>query len=494
MAADRYVVVGVAQVRSAWFREVARWATPRCCRWSSSRRCRSRRCGCACAPATATRPWWWTTRSSASTATSSSWRARRATRWSSSTAAARRARGASSACPPCCRRVRARRPRPGAHPGGQPDRPHRRQARRPRRDRRPGFRGHLVAVTGAGGTGRSTVAAAISRDWPAILGTSTSCASPTSPSTPSRRCSTASADVVPGLVELVEAHRVRPPSIDEVRRLTWHVAERDYHLLLGLRRHRDWTAVRPCAFATALDGLRRGFRVVVADVDADLEGEQATGSLDVEERNAIARTTLLAADLVVVVGLPGMKGLHSLLRTTRDLLAHGVPGRTARCRSSTALRRALGPGRAAAAFGELLDGSGARPRRAEPDPPRRAPPARRGAARPRPPARRLARPARRHRPGPPRRRPTPRRRAPLADDALLPVRPGTLGTWTDDVTDGPVRGRRGRASRRRGRARTSRRGSPGSRPGRGRCPRPASRRGWPRRAAPSRCCARTTRG
>ncbi|MEQ1786458.1 MAG: hypothetical protein ABL966_05350, partial [Acidimicrobiales bacterium] len=27
MAAERFVVLGVAQVRSAWFREVARWAT-----------------------------------------------------------------------------------------------------------------------------------------------------------------------------------------------------------------------------------------------------------------------------------------------------------------------------------------------------------------------------------------------------------------------------------------------------------------------------------
>jgi hypothetical protein len=132
-------------------------------------------------------------------------------------------------------------------------------------------------------------------------------------------------DVVPGVVELVEAHRGGTPTVEEVRRLTWRVAERGYHLLLGLRRHRDWTAIRPRAFAAGLDGLRRAHRVVVADVDPDLEGERATGSLDVEERNTMARTTILAADLVVVVGEPGMKGLHSLLRVTRDVLAHGVP-------------------------------------------------------------------------------------------------------------------------------------------------------------------------
>jgi hypothetical protein len=84
--------------------------------------------------------------------------------------------------------------------------------------------------------------------------------------------------------------------------------------------------IRPRAFDAALDGLRRGFRVVVADIDDDLEGERASGSLDVEDRNAMARTVVNAADLVVVVGAPGMKGLHSLLRVVRGLLEHGVPG------------------------------------------------------------------------------------------------------------------------------------------------------------------------
>src|SRR5690606_24352356 len=89
--------------------------------------------------------------------------------------------------------------------------------------------------------------------------------------------------------------------------------------------HRDWTGLRQRSFEAALDGLRRGFRTVVADVDADLEGERATGSLDVEERNLMARTTVAAADLVLAVGAPDMKGVHSLLRVARHLLDHGVP-------------------------------------------------------------------------------------------------------------------------------------------------------------------------
>jgi len=223
----------------------------------------------------------------------------------------------------------------------------------------PGFRGHLVAVTGAGGTGRSTVAAALAQGLAGDPRNLDLVCLADLALHAEQAMLHGSTDVVPGVVELVESHRSGAPSIDEVRRLTWHVGERGYHLLLGLRRHRDWTAIRPRAFAAGLDGLRRGFRVVVADVDADVEGEQATGSLDVEERNAMARTTLAAADLVVVVGLPGMKGLHSLLRTTRDLLAHGLPGPQLlpiinRIPKGPRVRAEL-----TTAFGELLDGSGA---------------------------------------------------------------------------------------------------------------------------------------
>ena len=188
-----------------------------------------------------------------------------------------------------------------------------------------GHRGRLVAVTGGGGSGASTVAAAIAQGLahdPRNL--ELVCLADLALHAEQAMLHGA-ADVVPGVIELVEAHRGGAPSVEEVRRLTWHVTERGYHLLLGLRRHRDWTAVRPRAFSAALDGLRRAFQVVVADVDADLEGERATGSVDVEERNVMARTTVLAADLVVVVGLPGMKGLHTLLGRTRDVLAHGVP-------------------------------------------------------------------------------------------------------------------------------------------------------------------------
>ncbi len=189
-----------------------------------------------------------------------------------------------------------------------------------------GYRGRLVAVTGAGGTGRSTVAMAIAQGLAAdARNAELVCLADLALHADHAMLHDA-ADVVPGVIELVEAHRGGLPSVDTVRSLTWRVDARGYHLLLGLRRHRDWTGLRPRAFEAALDGLRRCFRVVVADVDDDLEGERLTGSIDVEERNLMARVVALAADLVVVVGTPGMSGIHGMLRVTRDLLDHGVAG------------------------------------------------------------------------------------------------------------------------------------------------------------------------
>jgi hypothetical protein len=66
--------------------------------------------------------------------------------------------------------------------------------------------------------------------------------------------------------------------------------------------------------------------VVVADVEADVEGEREGGSLDVEERNVMSRTAIGRADVVLVVADPGMKGIHSSARVVGDLLGLGVPG------------------------------------------------------------------------------------------------------------------------------------------------------------------------
>ncbi len=229
-----------------------------------------------------------------------------------------------------------------------------------RRDGPPdeGYRGRLLAVTGAGGTGASTVAAGLAQGLAADARyRGTVCLADLALHADQAMLHGAG-DVVPGVVDLVEAHRTGSPSIDEVRKLTWPVRPRGYNLLLGLRRHRDWTTVRPRAFAAALDSLRRSFRGVVADVDPDVEGEQATGSVDVEERNTMARIALRQADLVVLVGLPGMKGLHSLVRGAHDLLELGVTGPRLLPVVNRAPKSPRARAEITAAFGPLLDGPG----------------------------------------------------------------------------------------------------------------------------------------
>ncbi|HEX2849580.1 MAG TPA: hypothetical protein VHN98_03470, partial [Acidimicrobiales bacterium] len=163
-------------------------------------------------------------------------------------------------------------------------------------------------------------------------------------------------DVVPGVQELVDAHRATRPSIDEVRNLTFTVEERRYRLLLGLRRARNWSALRPRAFAAGLDSLCRGWRALVCDVDADLEGEDDGGSIDVEERNVMARTVAARADVVFAVGVAGMKGIHSLVRVVGDLVDHGVPADRIVPVVNRAPKSARARAEITAAVAELLQG------------------------------------------------------------------------------------------------------------------------------------------
>ena len=186
------------------------------------------------------------------------------------------------------------------------------------------WRGRVAAVCGPGGTGASTVAVALAQglaDDPrlgsaVLLADLALCAD--------QAMLHDAGDVVPGVQELVDEHRARRPSPDEVRAMAFDVHERGYHLLLGLRRARFWAALRPRAFAAAFESLRAAYRVVVCDTDADVEGEDEGGSLDVEERHVMSRTAVLGADVVFAVGLPGLKGTHALARVLTELRAAGV--------------------------------------------------------------------------------------------------------------------------------------------------------------------------
>lgn len=189
--------------------------------------------------------------------------------------------------------------------------------------------GRLIAVLGAGGTGTSTTAMAIATHF----------ASPSQ--TQFRlgfeRVSLLDAslnadqallhdlgDVVPGFQELVDLHRTTSPSPDDVRSLFWFSPRHGYDVLPGLRRHREWCTLRRRTTLAALASARHAYDLVVADTDSDFEGEEQTGSIDIEDRNLLARQLATTADLVVVTSRAGISGVHRALQTLRDLLELGV--------------------------------------------------------------------------------------------------------------------------------------------------------------------------
>lgn len=181
-------------------------------------------------------------------------------------------------------------------------------------------RGRLVAVTGPAGVGASTTAIALAQglaDHGRVLLADLCLVAELGMLHDAR-------DVAPALPELLEAHGLATPDANVLGDLTWRVEERAYDLLLGLRRSSDWTLVRRATLESSLRGLRRRWEVVVADVDPCVEGEEETGSVDVEDRHLLARTTLLHADQVVLVARPGLKWLHGAVRVLHDLVTLGV--------------------------------------------------------------------------------------------------------------------------------------------------------------------------
>lgn len=184
----------------------------------------------------------------------------------------------------------------------------------------------LVAVVSASGAGGSTIAAAVAQHLAGDPRNGTGVVLADFAHRAHQGILHDARDVVPGVQELVDAHRSQRPSPERVRSMCFDVPGRGYRLVLGLRRPGDWISLRARAFDAALDGLRSTARLLVADVDADVEGEAATGSFDVEDRNLMARATLQKADVVAVVALPTLTGIHGLVASMEDLRQFGVPG------------------------------------------------------------------------------------------------------------------------------------------------------------------------
>jgi len=186
-----------------------------------------------------------------------------------------------------------------------------------------GPRSQVIAVTGVPGTGATTTARAVAQGIAARPGTARVLLADLALDA-DQAAGHHLGDVLPGLPELVEAHRFATLGAEQVLDLTWTAEHIGYRLLPGMRRHRDWAALRPHAIDAALASLLSTFDIVVCDVDGDVEGEADTGSLEVGDRNHLARAALACADLVLVTGRPDTVGLTRLVRLLRDLIEHGI--------------------------------------------------------------------------------------------------------------------------------------------------------------------------
>ena len=212
------------------------------------------------------------------------------------------------------------------------------------------WRGSVAALTGAGGTGVSTAAIALAQALADDVRHGGMVLLADLRLHAEHAVLHDAGDVLPCVQELVEAHRSGQPTADDVRSLAFAVPERRYHVLLGLRRARHWPAIRPQAFEAAFDSLRRAWGLVECDIDPDLEGESDAGSIDIEERNVMARTAAAQADVVFAVGTPELKGVHSLVRVLDDLISFGADP----ARIVPVINRAPRPARARAGLAAVL--------------------------------------------------------------------------------------------------------------------------------------------
>lgn len=188
----------------------------------------------------------------------------------------------------------------------------------------PHDRGKVIAVTGAGGMGTSLLSMAAAQGLagrhkerqPLVLVDM------------ALRSSQAmlhdTRDVVPGLLEFIDSHRLGIPQPEEVSASIHTYPERGYDLLLGLRNERDWVSISGRALSAGWSSLLNRYRTVVCDITGDFDGAEETGSEDIEDRNRLARMAARQADMVVVVGVPGAWGVHHVVRTILALSEIGV--------------------------------------------------------------------------------------------------------------------------------------------------------------------------
>ena len=188
-------------------------------------------------------------------------------------------------------------------------------------------RGRLLAITGGIGADVPTAAVALARSLGSASLNTKVVVADLLLSAPLGSLHGLEADA-PGLFDLLDSSHHRPPPAHLVDGFLHADTLGRYRLLPGLRGHSDWIRLGPGSLRTAMSSLRDTCDLLIAPVDDDLEGEEDTGSFDIDDRNRLARTTTQGADLIVLVTAPGPTGIAETIRLQGCLEAFGVaPGR-----------------------------------------------------------------------------------------------------------------------------------------------------------------------
>lgn len=184
--------------------------------------------------------------------------------------------------------------------------------------------GKLIAVCGTGGVGVTSTACLLAQGLVQQLPLDQSVLVSDFSFTADLAVLHDASDVMPCLEEFLDLVRTKHATVHDVRQLTHYVEERGYHALLGIHRAPGWSLVTQRTAHQVLLALRRSFGYSILDLPWALHGERETGFTDLDDYHALARLGASQADLVLVVGRPGLKGLRSLHQLSRSLRDLGV--------------------------------------------------------------------------------------------------------------------------------------------------------------------------
>ena len=188
-----------------------------------------------------------------------------------------------------------------------------------------GWTGRMVAVTGPGGTGASTVAlllAAALADDPRMYSSVLLIDA----------CLEADQAHMHGITDprvdlqaVARAHRNGDPVDSELRALTLLPAGHRHRLLPGIRQRRDWPTIGGPSLEAALGNLRDHHLATIVDVDPYVDLAPTHQPVGPTTPGEPARIVFGMADLVLVVDRAGSDSSRTLARVRANLTDSGLP-------------------------------------------------------------------------------------------------------------------------------------------------------------------------